>query len=97
MADESQSALSPENLEVELEKSRASTARLLENLAEKLRTGPVVREATTRIHRAARYVQDSSVKDLTGRLNRMVHERPVTSILIAAAAGFLAARALRHL
>jgi ElaB/YqjD/DUF883 family membrane-anchored ribosome-binding protein len=97
VADESPSALSPENLDVELERSRVSTARLLENLAEKLRTGPVVREATTRITRAARYVQDSSVKDMTARLDRIVRERPVTSIVIAAVAGFLAVRALRHL
>jgi ElaB/YqjD/DUF883 family membrane-anchored ribosome-binding protein len=87
---------SPENLEAELEKSRASAARLLENLAEKLRTGPVVRQATDRIGRAAHYVQDSSMKDMAGRVKRLVRERPALAILVAAAAGFLAVRALRR-
>jgi ElaB/YqjD/DUF883 family membrane-anchored ribosome-binding protein len=97
VADELQSAETPHNLEIELEKARVSTARLIENLASKLRGAPAVRDATTRISRAARYVQDSSVKDMTAELNRIVRERPVASILVAAAAGFLAASALRRL
>ena len=97
MADELQSAETPHNLEIELEKARVSTARLLDNLASKLRGTPAVRDAATRITRAARYVHDSSVKDMTAELNRIVRERPVTSILVAATAGFLAASALRRL
>jgi ElaB/YqjD/DUF883 family membrane-anchored ribosome-binding protein len=97
VADELQSTESPHNLEIELEKARVSTARLLENLAAKLRGAPAVRDATIRISRAAQYVHDSSVKDMTAELNRIVRERPVASILVAAAAGFLAASALRRL
>ena len=96
MAEEPQFASTPENLDVELERSRASAARLLESLAQKLHAAPVVRQATTGIGRAAQYVQDSSVKGLAARLDRTVRKLPVTSILIAAAAGFLAARAFRR-
>lgn len=96
VADEPQYALSPEHLEAELERSRASAARLIDSLAEKLRARPAMREATARISRAAQYVQDSSVKDIAARVNRLVCRRPLTLILVAAAAGFLTARALRH-
>ena len=96
MAEESQSAFTPENLDVELEKSRASAAHLLETLAQKLRVRPAIRQATSGIGRAAHYVQGGSVKGFAARLNRTVRKRPVTCILIAAAAGFLTARSLRH-
>jgi ElaB/YqjD/DUF883 family membrane-anchored ribosome-binding protein len=96
VAEESQFASTPENLDVELEKSRASAARLLESLAQKLRAGPVVRQATTGIGRAAHYVHGTSVKGWPARLDRTVRKWPVTCILIAAAAGFLAVRSLRH-
>ena len=96
VAEDSQSASTPENLDVELEKSRASAAHLLDTLAQKLRARPVIRQATTGIGRAANYVHGGSVKSLAARLNRTVRKRPVTCILIAAAAGFLTARSLRH-
>ena len=89
-------ALTPENLDAELERSRATSARLIDSLAEKLRARPAMREATARISRAAQYVQDTSVKDIAARVNRLICRRPLASMLLAAAAGFLTARALRH-
>ncbi len=96
MAEEHYSAFTPEKLEAELERSRETAARLLESLAVKLHSGPILRQASSGFNRAAQYVKDSSVKDYGSRLNRIIRRRPATSILIAVAAGFLAARALRH-
>lgn len=96
MADQSSSAFTPGQLEAELERSRETSARLLESLAAKLRARPMIRQAAGQFSRAARYVQTNSVKDWAGRIHHVVCGRPAVSILAAAAAGFLIARALRR-
>jgi hypothetical protein len=96
VAEEQYSAFTPEKLEAELERSRQNAARLLESLAVKLHSGPILRQASSGFNRAAEYIRDSSMKDYGSRLNRVICRWPATSILVAVAAGFLTARALRH-
>ena len=94
MADET-IAEGSRNLMAELDKSRESAARLLENLAQKIGTAPVVRSAAGGVHRAAHYVQVQSVKDVIKGIERAARRRPAASIAVAVVAGFLVGRALR--
>ena len=95
MADETISARNAYELQVEVERSRESAARLLENLAQKIGANRAVRTAASQVQRAAHYVQAHSVKDVATGLGEAVRSRPAVSIAIAAAAGFLVGRALR--
>ncbi len=95
MADEIVPAQSPQELQSELDRSRESAARLLENLARKIGANRAVRSAATGVQRAARYVQDYSTKDVAAGLGRLVRRRPVYAIAVAAVAGFLVGSAIR--
>src|SRR4051794_26257059 len=95
MADETLSAHNARELMDEVERSRESAARLLENLAQKIGSARAMRSAATGVHRAAHYVQTHSVKDVAFEVERAVRRRPAPAIAIAVAVGFLAGRALR--
>ena len=79
----------------EIEKSRESAARLMDNLARKIGARRAVRNAANGMQRAAHYVQQHGWKDVAAELDRAVRGRPATAVLIAVAAGFLVGRALR--
>ena len=93
--DEAAPAQSPERMQSDLEKSREASARLLDNLARKIRMNRALRGAASGVERAAHYMRGQTVRKATLRLDRMVRLRPVYSIALAAAAGFLVGRALR--
>jgi ElaB/YqjD/DUF883 family membrane-anchored ribosome-binding protein len=93
--DEAMPAQTPEQMQSELERSREASARLLDNLACKIRSNRTFRGAASGIERAARYMRGEGARRATAELDRLVHERPIYSIAIAAAAGFLLGRALR--
>ena len=93
--DDAAPAQNPEQLQSELDKSREVSARLLDNLAKKIRLNPAVRGAASGLGRAARYMRGETVRNATAGLDRVVRERPFYSIAIAAVAGFLIGRALR--
>ena len=95
MADETVSAQGSRDLMSELDQSRESAARLLENLAQKIGAAPVVRSAADSVQRAAHYVQAHSVKDVLNGIERAARRRPVAAIGIAVVAGFLVGRAIR--
>jgi ElaB/YqjD/DUF883 family membrane-anchored ribosome-binding protein len=95
VGDETLSARGSQDLTAELEKSRESAARLLENLAQKIGAAPVVRSAAENVQRAAHYVQAHSVRDIFTGIDRAARRRPVAAIGIAVAAGFLLGRAIR--
>jgi ElaB/YqjD/DUF883 family membrane-anchored ribosome-binding protein len=95
MPDETAPAQSPQDLQSELDQSRESAARLLENLARKIGANRAVRNAASGVNRAAQYVQHHSVKDLAAGMERLVRLRPAYSIAAAVVAGFLVGRALR--
>jgi ElaB/YqjD/DUF883 family membrane-anchored ribosome-binding protein len=95
MTDETAPAESPQDLQSELDKSRESAARLLENLARKIGANRAVRKTANGVNRAAQYVQHHSVKDLAAGMERLVRRRPVYSIAAAVIAGILVGRALR--
>ena len=80
----------------EIDKSRESSARLLEALAQKLGSSRVARGAASGMRRAAHYVQARSMKDVAAGVGRAVRGRPVASIAIAVVAGFLLGRSLRR-
>lgn len=82
-------------IEQELEHSRESARRLLDSLAQKLRIKRVAYSAGTGVGHAANYVQSHSWKDVAAGIDRFVRERPVSSLLLAATAGFLVGRVLR--
>jgi ElaB/YqjD/DUF883 family membrane-anchored ribosome-binding protein len=86
---------SAQDLQVELEKSRESAARLLETLAQKLGATRAVRTAASGVQRAAHYVQAHSVKDVATEIDNAVRWRPAVSIAVAIATGFLVGRAIR--
>jgi ElaB/YqjD/DUF883 family membrane-anchored ribosome-binding protein len=88
-------ARSEHELQVELERSRESAARLLESLAQKIGSARAVRTAATGVQRAAQYVQGHSVKDVATDIERVVRWRPAVSIAVAIVAGFLVGRAIR--
>jgi hypothetical protein len=95
VGDETVSARSPQDLTSELEKSRESAARLLDSLAQKIGTTPVVRSAAGGIQRAAHYVRANSVKDVFAGIGHAARRRPAAAIGIAVVAGFLVGRAIR--
>jgi ElaB/YqjD/DUF883 family membrane-anchored ribosome-binding protein len=95
VADETISARNANELQAEMEKSRESAARLLENLSRKIGASRAMRTAVHRVERAAHYVQAHSVKDVAAGIERVVRGRPVASIAVAVVAGFLVGRALR--
>jgi ElaB/YqjD/DUF883 family membrane-anchored ribosome-binding protein len=95
MPDETAPAQKPQDLAAELEQSRESAARLLENLARKIGATRAVRGAAGSIGRAAHYVQAHGMEDMAAGIGRLVRRRPAYSIAIALAAGFLVGRALR--
>src|SRR5215472_1832653 len=71
--------------QAEIEKSRVSAARLLNDLSEKLRRGAVS---------GARGRPGDSIREMTAGVQRVVRRRPIASIAIAVLAGFLVGRAL---
>jgi len=83
------------DLEIELDKSRESAARLLETLAQKIGSARAVRTAANGVQRAAQYVQAHSVKDIATEIESAVRWRPALSIAVAVVAGFLVGRAIR--
>lgn len=93
--DEAAPAQTPEQMQSELEKSRAASARLLDTLARKVRMNKTFRGTAGGIERAARYMHGDAVRRAAAGLDRLVRERPVYSIGAAAVAGFLIGRALR--
>ena len=95
MADETVSAQGPQDIMAELDRSRESAARLLENLAQRIGAAPVVRSAADGVQRAAHYVQAHSVKDVITGIERAARRRPVAAIAIAVTAGFLVGKAIR--
>lgn len=95
MGEESISARAPRDLTLELEKSRESSARLLEALAQKIGAAPGMRSAAGSVQRAAHYVQAHSVKDVLAGIDRAARRRPVAAIGLAVLAGFLVGRAMR--
>ncbi len=94
MADEIVPARKPQDLQSELEQSRESAARLMDNLARKIGASRAVRNAANGVQRAAHYVQDHGLRDVAAGIDRAVRGRPATSVLIAVVAGFLVGRAL---
>ncbi|PWT85975.1 MAG: hypothetical protein C5B56_13180 [Proteobacteria bacterium] len=86
---------SAQDLQVELEKSRESAARLLETLAQKIGGTRAVRTAASSVQRAAHYVQAHSMKDVATEIDHAVRWRPAVSIAVAVVAGFLVGRAIR--
>lgn len=86
---------STQDLEVELDKSRESAARLLETLAQKIGSARAMRTAATGVQRAAQYVQAHSVRDVATEIESAVRWRPALSIAVAVMAGYLVGRAIR--
>jgi ElaB/YqjD/DUF883 family membrane-anchored ribosome-binding protein len=84
-----------QDLEVELDKSRESAARLLESLAQKIGAARAMRTAATGVQRAAQYVQGHSVRDVATEIESAVRWRPALSIAVAVVAGYLVGRAIR--
>jgi ElaB/YqjD/DUF883 family membrane-anchored ribosome-binding protein len=95
MPDETVPAHSPQELQSELDRSRESSARLLDNLARKVGGNRAVRSAATGVNRAAHYVQVHSARDVASEIEQLVRRRPGYSIAVAVAAGFLVGRALQ--
>jgi ElaB/YqjD/DUF883 family membrane-anchored ribosome-binding protein len=95
VADETISARNASELQAEVEKSRESAARLLENLSRKIGASRAMRTAATSVQRAAHYVQAHSVRGVATGIDRAVRTRPAASIAIAVVAGFFIGRALR--
>jgi len=94
VADETISARNAHEL-LEVERSRESAARLLDNLAQKVGSSRAVRSAASGVQRAAHYVQERGVKDVATGIERAVRRQPAAAIAIAVAAGFVVGRALR--
>ena len=82
-------------MQTQLNESRASSMRLLDNLAAKIGATRAVKSATSGMERAAHYVQAHSVKDLATELEGVVRRRPAYSIAFAVVAGYLLGCALR--
>jgi hypothetical protein len=81
----------------ELERQRQSSAKLMNTLATRLAAfASMGTRAAGNAQRAAYYVQSSSPKELVTGLERWIRRRPGSSLLAAAAAGFLIGRALRR-
>ncbi len=95
MPDETAPVRNPDNLQTELEKSRQSAVRLMDNLARKIGADRAVRKAATGVQSAAQFLQEHGWNDVAAGINRAVRRRPGAAILVAVAAGFLVGRALR--
>src|SRR5581483_5782981 len=95
VADETLYARNAAELQAEMERSRESAARLLDNLAERIGASRAVRSAATGVQRAAHYVQAHSVKDVAAGVGQAIRRQPAVAIAEAVGAGFLIGRALR--
>ncbi len=95
MPEDAAPAQSPQELESELNKSRESAARLLDNLARKIGASRAVHNAAGGLHRAAHYVHGYSAKDVVTGIERLMRRRPGYSIALAVVAGFVIGRAIR--
>jgi len=80
------SALNAYELRAELERSRESSARLLDSLA---------RKVGSQARGVAQYVQNQSVKDAASGIERAVRSRPATAMALAVVAGYLVGRSVR--
>jgi ElaB/YqjD/DUF883 family membrane-anchored ribosome-binding protein len=96
MPDEAVPAQSQQDLESELNKSKQSSARLLDDLARKVGSNRTLRSATQGVQRAAHYVQEHSAKDIAVEAERLMRKQPVVTIAVAITAGFLVGRAIRR-
>jgi ElaB/YqjD/DUF883 family membrane-anchored ribosome-binding protein len=81
-------------VDAEVEQSRQSAARLLENLRRKLRRNLAVRNAAYGVERAARYVRGRSLRRGAAAAKRFIRREPVVALSVALAAGFLLGRAI---
>jgi len=95
MPDETAPGNSPKELQLELDRSRESSARLLDSFARKIGGNRAVRKTASSVNRAAHYVHAHSAKDVAIEIERFVRRRPGYSIAAAVVAGFLVGRALR--
>jgi ElaB/YqjD/DUF883 family membrane-anchored ribosome-binding protein len=86
---------SAQELQLELDKSRETAARLLETLAQKIGSTRAVRTAANGVHRAAHYVQAHSMKDVAAEIEGAIRLRPVLSIGVAIVAGYFFGLAIR--
>jgi len=82
-------------LQAELDRSRESSIRLLDNLAAKIGANRAVQSAAGSVHRAAHYVQAHSVKEMATGMEQVVRRRPAYSIAAAVIAGYLLGCVLR--
>ena len=73
----------PRGMEIELETSRQTAARLLDALSRKM--------ASTR---AGRYLDDHPVRAIAEEVQRAVRRRPVYAVVAAALAGYVVGRIL---
>jgi len=87
VSDESVSARLPRELQIELEQSRASSARLMESLARKIKAPAFRRSAVA---------PSRTVREMAAGIEKQVRKRPLPAILAAVVAGYLIGRALRH-
>jgi ElaB/YqjD/DUF883 family membrane-anchored ribosome-binding protein len=78
--------------QIEVERSRESAARLMENLARKLGGNRTVRKAADS---AARFVQDPRWNNMAAEIDRTVRRRPGAAILVAVVVGFVVGRLIR--
>ena len=79
---------------------RLATADKLESAAETLhdrvnRFGEIGHETADRVDATARYVRKNGAKEMASDVGELVKAHPGKALLVAAAVGFLAARALR--
>ena len=95
MADETIRDETGRQMQVELDRSREHSARLLDDLAQKIGAKRAVRGAAGKVHRAAHYVQAHSVKAVVTGIDRTIRSRPASSIAVAVLAGFILGRAWR--
>jgi len=82
-------------LQAELDRSRESSIRLLDNLASRIGAKRAVQSAAGGVHRAAQYVQTHSMKDIAAGVEQLVERRPACSIAAAVVAGYLVGCAIR--
>ncbi len=96
MPEEAVPAQNRHDLESELNQSKQSSARLLDDLARKVGSNRTIRTATQGVQRAAHYVQEHSAKDIAAEVERLMRKQPVVAIAVAVAAGFVVGRAVRR-
>ncbi len=76
----------PQELHLELEQSRATSARLLEGLAQRLKA-PAASRVIARPTRV--------VKEVTVGIEKQIRKRPLPAILAAIVAGYFVGRAIK--